>query len=346
MKRFRTAVVGCQIGARHVKAYLGLPYHYEVVALCDTNADLLHSLSAQHGGIPTERDFATLLSQRRIDVVNICTPPHLHREQILAALEAGVHVICEKPIVGSVAEMDLLKDASRRTGRLIFPIFQMRYGHGVQKLRRLVERGVTGRCYVSTIETAWKRGAEYYSVPWRRTLSGSLGGCLQGHAIHALDILGEVVGRAQRVAAFTKTLVNPVETEDCVAAALEMVDGSLATVSVTLGSAREISRLRFCFERLVAESNTHPYDYASDPWEFTGASLAVDSEIEEALRDFFPGPEGYEAQFLESHGLLAGLLPARDTLADARAALELTTALYESAALGGMVSLAGTAVPA
>jgi len=339
LKPLRVAVVGCQIGARHVNAYRRLPGHYEVVALCDTNPERAHSLAAEAGDIAVVVDYAKLLARRDLDVINICTPPHLHEAQILAALDAGANVVCEKPLVGSLHDVDVLMTASRRAGRLIVPIFQSRYGHGLQKLLWLVEKGVTGRCYLTTIETAWKRGPEYYAVPWRRTWKGSLGGCLLGHAIHALDLLSQVVGPASRVAAFTKTLVNPVETEDCVSAALNMADGSLATVAVTLGSAREISRLRFCFERLVAESNTHPYDYSGEPWMFAGITPSVDREIEEALRDYPAGPEGYEAQFLHTHAALAGLSEPPVTIADARAALELTTALYASAKSGGIVAL-------
>lgn len=339
IRPLRVAVVGCQIGARHVDAYLRLPTRYTVVALCDTNRELARTLSGKYGGIPIEHDYETLLTRYKPDVVNICTPPHLHKAQVLAALEAGVHVVCEKPLVGSLRDLDLLTAASHRTGRLILPVFQMRYGHGVRKLLHLVTKRMTGRCYLSTIEIAWKRGPEYYAVPWRSTWRGSLGGCLQGHAIHALDLLGQVVGRASQVSAFAKTMVNPVETEDCVAAALNMADGSLASLAVTLGSASEISRLRFCFERLVAESNTHPYDFASDPWLFIGATAGVDRDIKEALRDFPAGPEGYEAQFLHAHASLAGTADPPVTLADARAALELTSVLYESADSGEAVSL-------
>jgi predicted dehydrogenase len=327
----RVAVVGCQIGARHVRAYQRLPGHYRVVALCDIDQARASALSAETGGIPVETDYNELLARHHPDIVNICTPPHLHGAQVHAALGAGAHVVCEKPLAGNLPEMDRLMAAARAAGRLIVPIFQSRYGHGFQKLLRLINAGATGRCYLTTIETAWKRGPEYYAVPWRRTWQESLGGCLLGHAIHALDLLSLAVGRACHVAAFTQTLVNPIETEDCVSAALHMADGSLATVAVTLGSARELSRLRFCFERLVAESNVDPYNFSSEPWVFAGATPAVDMEIEKILRDYPYGPEGYEAQFLHTHSAFTGLAAPPITMTEARAVLELATALYTSA---------------
>jgi predicted dehydrogenase len=209
----------------------------------------------------------------------------------------------------------------------------------VQKLKRLVDLGIAGRAYLATIETAWKRGDDYYAVPWRRTWKGSLGGCLLGHAVHAHDLLCYINGPVSRVQAFARTLVNPIETEDCAAASLEMADGSLASLSVTLGSARELTHLRFYFENLMAASNATPYDFASDPWEFAGASPEIDRRIREALKDFVPGPEGYVAQFLDAHDAMHGRRAGLTGLADARKAVELATAMYHSALHGTVVKL-------
>ena len=166
---------------------------------------------------------------------------------------------------------------------------------------------MTGRCYLTTVETAWQRGLDYYAVPWRASWQGALGGCLLSHAVHAHDMLSYIVGPVARVSAFGKTLVNPVETEECADAALQMADGALATLAVTLGSVEEISRLRFCFQHLVAESNTRPYDNSSEPWSFIGKSPEVERDITEALHGFQPEQEGYDGQFLHMHrALVAG----------------------------------------
>ena len=93
------------------------------------------------------------------------------------------------------------------------------------------------------------------------------------------------------------TLVNPIETEDCGAVSLEMADGSLCTLALTTGSAHEISRHRFCFQHLSAESHTAPYRSSSDPWKFTGDSPELDARIQETLRRFVPQPDGFAGQF-------------------------------------------------
>lgn len=309
------------------------------MAVCDADRIRAQTLAEELGNVEWVESYEALLQRGDLDVVSICTPPYLHFDQISQALDVGCHVICEKPLVGSLRALDLLEERVVSGDRMVVPVFQMRFGAGLQKLKRLVERGLAGRSYLTTIETAWNRGDDYYSVPWRRTWKGSLGGCLLSHAVHAHDMLCYINGPVARVQAFAKTLVNPVETEDCATASLELANGSLASLSVTLGSVRELSRLRFCFEHLVAESNVTPYDCSSDPWSFSGSTAAIDRNIEEELNKFVPGPEGYDAQFLDAYGMIEGDGTGTTRLADARTSVELAASLYHSAASGRPVSL-------
>ena len=202
-----------------------------------------------------------------------------------------------------------------------------------------MERGVTGRAYLTTVETAWRRRPAYYAVPWRAKWATELGGPVVNLAIHAHDLVQYVLGPPRSVFAHLATLVNPVETEDCVAASLEMADGSLCTLSATVGSAHEISRHRFCFGNLSAESNTEPYRNTHEPWIFTADTPEIAAQVSAALASFTPLPEGFAGQFYRLHHALrtGGELPV--TLADARAAIELMTAIYHSARTGAPVRL-------
>jgi predicted dehydrogenase len=85
----------------------------------------------------------------------------------LQVLESGKHVILEKPVAGSLKQVDDLIRAEEQSGRRVMPIFQYRFGQGAQKLKMLIERGLAGRCYLTTVETAWRRKPAYYEVPWR-----------------------------------------------------------------------------------------------------------------------------------------------------------------------------------
>jgi predicted dehydrogenase len=148
-----------------------------------------------------------------------------------------------------------------------------------------------------------------------------------------------ILGPARTVFARTVTRVNPIEVEDCVAIAMEMSDGSLGTISVTLGSAAQISRHRFTFRNLSAESNTEPYANSAEPWVFSFPEEKQDERIERALSEFTPSAEGYEGQFRRfSHSFKqATVLPV--SLADARRVLEFIAAVYYSAESGEHVSL-------
>ncbi|MGD0091820.1 MAG: Gfo/Idh/MocA family oxidoreductase [Planctomycetota bacterium] len=354
---FRVAVVGCGIGAAHAAAWRALGGLFELRAICDVDrakagqlaqGSVSYGLYPAGGAKPDQQparpaevvtDFAELCGREDVDIIDICTPPHLHYAQCRAALAAGKHAICEKPLVGSLKEVDELAAAEQRSGKRLMPIFQYRFGHGLQKLKYLIEQGLAGKAYLSTVETSWRRRSDYYAVPWRGKWKSELGGCLLGHAIHAHDGLYYALGPARRVFARTATRVNPIETEDCASVSLEMSDGSLASLSVTLGSAEEISRLRFCFAGLAAESHTAPYKSGCDPWKFTGDTPELQTKIDEALARFVPQPEGYEGQFSRLHKSLTEGRELPVTLADAHNALELVTAMYHSAATHKPVQL-------
>ena len=327
----KVGVVGCGIGRPHVEAYRSLPEQFEVAAICDLDDERLRQVATAHAIPRTTTDFRALCAMDDLDVIDICTPPYLHVAQTLQALESGRHVICEKPLAGSLKEADQVAEAEQRSGCRVMPIFQYRFGHGIQKLKFLVAQGIAGRAYLTTVETAWRRRAAYYAVPWRARWATELGGPLVNLAIHAHDLVYDLLGPARSVSAHLTTLVNPIETEDCVAATLEMADGSLCALSATTGSAREISRHRFCFANLSAESNTEPYRNTSDTWTFTGDSPEIDEQIRDALTTFAPLPEGFAGQFSRFHRALDSGSELPVTLADARAALELITAIYHAA---------------
>lgn len=339
MTPIRVVVIGTGIGNVHVAAYKALPDQFEVVAVCDRDEAKGRELAARYQIPRIYTDFDEACRQDDVQVIDICTPSYLHFPMARQALAAGKTAIVEKPIAGSLAEIDQLIADEQATGQRIMPIFQNRFGLGLQKLRHLVDQGVTGKAYLTTIETAWRRRPEYYAIPWRGKWATELGGPLVTLAIHAHDALHHILGKAKRVFALTTTRVNPIQTEDCISASLEMADGSLCSLSVTTGSAKEISRHRFCFSQLVAESNAEPYSNTSEPWQFIGDSAAAQEQIDAALAAFHPQREGFAGQFARfAEALRTGAeLPV--TLGQARNAAELITAIYASAQTGQPVEL-------
>jgi len=339
MNKLKIGVVGSGIGEQHIWAWQNLPEQFEVTAICDINEARARQLAETYAIPHVVTSLETLCRMDAVDVVDLCTPSHLHFEQSRQSLAAGKHVICEKPPAGSLQEIDELIRLETQSGKRMMPIFQYRFGHGAQKLKFLMDEGLTGPAYLSTVETAWRRRADYYAVPWRGKWNTELGGPVVTLAIHAHDLLTYLLGPIKSVFARATTLVNSIETEDTVAASLEMNDGSLATLSITTGSAHEISRYRYCFQNLTAESNINSYRSTWEPWYFTGDSPEIDQKIQETLSRFEPLPEGYEGQFWRFHQALHNNTELPVTLAEGRVSLELITALYASAQTGRPVEL-------
>lgn len=326
----RVAVVGLGIGRMHVLSYKELRRSYRVVAVCDVDAERASEVAGWLRDVRAETDIEAVLGADDVDVVDLCTPPAQHREQIERCLRAGKDVICEKPLVGSVREVDEVAAIAAETGGTVMPILQYRFGGGVQKLRHLVDADLAGRAYVANIDVAWRRGADYYAVPWRGRWDTELGGVLLSHAVHALDMALFILGPPAGVWARTATLVNDIEVEDSAAVTLRFRSGALATLSATLGSVAEISRHRFTFEHLSAESGTEPYTNSADPWDITVADPDHQGRVDDALAELPAQGEDYIGQ-LERYALTrAAGDPPPVTLADARTLLEVVTAMYVS----------------
>jgi predicted dehydrogenase len=336
----RVAVIGCGVGRNHIaQGYRRHPDGFRVQALCDIDAARLAAVGDEFSVPRRTTMFDDVLRMDDVDIVDICTPVALHFEQILSALSAGKGVVCEKPVVGSLAEIDRLIAAEKAAAGRVMPIFQYRFGDGVQKAKRIIDLGIAGKPYLATVETAWKRTAKYYETPWRGRWETERGGVLRMHAIHTHDLMTWLMGPVASVFARAATRVNPIEVEDCAVASLVMRSGALVSLAATLGSQREISRLRLCFEQVTLESASVPYSPGDDPWEIVPASPEAEARIADGLAHYRPVPSRYEGQFGAYQAALVTGDPLPVTLVDARYSLELATALYHSAATGTPVAL-------
>lgn len=339
-KCWTVAVIGCGIGRSHIaEGYARLPGRFEVRTLCDLNEERLATVADEFAVPRRTVSFDAVLAMDDIDIIDICTPPTLHFPQAVAALAAGKQVVCEKPLVGSLREIDQFGAAEAKAVGRIMPVFQYRFGNGLQKARRIIEKGLAGKPYLATIETAWRREADYYAVPWRGRFETELGGALLTHAIHAHDMLTFLMGDIASVFARTATRVNAIEVEDCAVASLVMQNGALASLAATLGSAQEISRLRLCFEHVTFESSLAPYAPGDDPWQIVATSPEAEMRIAQALEGWHFVPSRFEGLLASYHQALESKGPLPVALADARRSLELITALYHAAETGAAVNL-------
>jgi predicted dehydrogenase len=207
-------------------------------------------------------------------------------------------------------------------------------------LRRLIGAGLAGKPLVASLETHWNRQSAYYDVQWRGRKATELGGAVLGHAIHTHDLLTFTLGPVHRVFAKVATRVNAVETEDCAAICLEMKSGALVTSSVTLGAADELTKLRFCFTDLTAESpGVPPYQPAEGEWRIVPRGTRQQAEIDAALQGFTPRQQSFSGLLEALHPALEEKSPWPLTLQDAYQSLELVSAIYYSSATNSAVEL-------
>ena len=179
------AIVGCGVIApTHAKA-LELDGRVRIRWACDTDP-------AQVGRVAAERfstRFADILSDSAVQLVHICTPHQTHAELVTAALAAGKHVVCEKALATSPADVSRMVAAAARRSELVASgIFQHRFRPLARRLVELVRGGDFGRLARIQVEFRCTRTSAYYaSGPWRGRWAGEGGGLMINQAIHTLD---------------------------------------------------------------------------------------------------------------------------------------------------------------
>ncbi|WP_338721654.1 Gfo/Idh/MocA family oxidoreductase [Devosia sp. XK-2] len=334
------AVVGCGIGRSHiVEGYLPNADKFKVAALCDLNPERLVEVGEEFGIERRVVNFDDLLAMDDIDVIDVCTPPGAHFMMVTEALKAGKHVVCEKPLVGSLQDVDAIIEVEKAAKGKLMPVFQYRFGNGIEQAKTIIDAGIAGKPYCGTVETMWRREAPYYAVPWRGKWKTELGGVLMGHAIHPHDIFTYLMGDIAKVFGRVATRVNPIEVEDTISASLEMKSGALASFTATLGSVDEITRIRLQFENVTIESDHAPYNPGKELWKILPRNDEVKARIDQALANWQHVPSRFQTQMARFHDAIfaKGELPV--TSADSRRALELVTAFYHSSSTHSEVTL-------
>lgn len=328
------AIVGAGgIAALHVKAVRAQRDRAQLVAAVDVDPDQLAAFCARHRVRGRYTDLGEMLKWERPDLVCVATPPALHAELSIACLEGGAWVLCEKPLCGSLAELDEIAAAERRTGRRCASVLQWRFGSAAQYLKGLIERGALGRPLVGLCQTTWYRDAAYYEKPWRGGWDNELGGVSLGHGIHAMDLFLWLFGGWQEVSAMTGTLDRPIEVEDASVAAVRFQSGALGSVVNSVLSPREETYIRLDFQRATVEVRAL-YSYRNRNWTFTAAPASPGAGAWQI-------PEDRGSSHAAQLGCLLDCLDAGQAppagLSDVRPTFEFLSGLYRSAAEGRAV---------
>ena len=186
MNKIRFAIVGFgNIGTRHA-GHIMHNTATELVAVCDSNAAVAAKVPQ---GVGFYTSLEDMLSQSEVDVLCVCTPNYLHETHTITGLQAGLHVVVEKPMALSTAECDRMIAAGEQSGKMIFAVKQNRYNPPVAEVKKLVADGRLGQVYMVQVNCFWNRGDAYYSEGDWRGKKAKDGGCLFTQFSHFVDIM-------------------------------------------------------------------------------------------------------------------------------------------------------------
>ena len=239
------AIIGVANGfPPHARSLVDLKDRVRVVwAVARTTARL--QPVADEFGFPVTTDLAAALADPAVDAVLVLTPANTHLDMVEAALAAGKHVLCEKPLEVTVARAEALVSAGRRSGRRLGVVFQQRFRPGNMRLKQLLTEGALGEIQAAWLTVPWWRPQSYYDEPGRGVLARDGGGVLITQAIHQIDLFRWLVGISSVEASQLRTTkVHRMETEDYASALIRLGNGAPGTIVATTaaypGSAGEI----------------------------------------------------------------------------------------------------------
>ena len=244
MKPYRIGIVGYSFGRIHAEAYRQIPFYLDVgapielVGVATSRPETARQAQAEAGFALATADWRELVASPDVDIIHVCTPDDLHHPIAAAALAAGKHVYCEKPLARTVAEAEDLYDRARASGRVAQIAFQMRFGSAVQAARRLIQDGTLGEI-TSFRLTFLHSGYEDPERPltWRLDSARTGGGVLYDLGSHAVDLLTFLLGRPRRVMGLTRTFIKerPVATGSDRKAPVNVDDVALVTMEMEAG---------------------------------------------------------------------------------------------------------------
>ena len=341
----RIGIIGTgSIASAHIDGYLAFPDDCEIVALADVMPGKAAERAAQSGLTDAVGydDPLRMIAEARLDLVSIATPPSTHAALSIAALDAGIHVLVEKPMAPSLEECDAMLAAQKRSGRLLSVVAQNRFRDDLAMLKAVVDSGLLGSISHVRVDSAWWRGLPYYDLWWRGTWEKEGGGCTLNHAIHHIDLLLWLLGSPTEITAMLANAQHDnSEVEDLSVAVFRYRRGlaQLTSSVVHHGEEQQIviqgerARVSQPFEVMAERS-----DAAGFPAKGGDADRVAAIEAVVAARE----PLTHLGHRGQIGDLLAAITEGRAPIADGqdgRNAIEVVTAIYKAGIERQLVTL-------
>ncbi|HOV64591.1 MAG TPA: Gfo/Idh/MocA family oxidoreductase, partial [Spirochaetia bacterium] len=233
-EKIRFGLIGYgKVAALHARA-LGTIPHGELVAVCGRHEEKRDAFARQWG-LSSRQDVGEMVKKDRIDAVLVTTPHPQHVPDALAALQAGCHVLVEKPLALSVSDCESLISESQARGKLLSVISQRRWYPSCMRIRRAIDDGLLGLPALGQLTIlGWRDEAYYQSDPWRGSWEKEGGGVIVNQAPHQFDLLCWYLGEVAEVYGRWANVNHPyIEVDDSAVATVRFTPGGLASIFVS-----------------------------------------------------------------------------------------------------------------
>jgi predicted dehydrogenase len=262
MDKVRVGIIGIgNMGTYHAKNIIGgaVP-QLELTAVTDGSPERRKWAAENLSGVTVYAQSEELMAGKLCDAVIIASPHYQHPALTIKALEAGLHVMCEKPAGVYTRQVKEMNAAADKSGLVFALMFNQRTNCLYREMYRLVKEGELGAIKrVNWIITDWYRTQSYYdSGSWRATWAGEGGGILLNQCPHQLDLLQWICGMPSKIRAFCHNgKWHDIEVEDDVTAYLEYSNGATGVFITSTGDAPGANRFEITLEygKLVCENN-------------------------------------------------------------------------------------------
>jgi len=309
----RVGLIGAKLQARRRLPVLQSFPDTELVVISAAHMESARALATKIGCEATE-GWESVVRRSDLDAVVVCTPPYLHAQTCIAAMESGKHVLCEKPLARTLQEAEAMVKAAKANRVKLKCGFNHRYHPGVQKARELLDQGRIGE--PSFIRCRYGIGGRLgYEKEWRANPEMVGGGQLMEQGIHAVDLSRWFLGEFREVAAFTANYFWKTEPlEDNAFILLRTEDGKIASIHSSLTQWKNLFSFEifgsdgyivveglggsYSTERLVSGRREFQKPFAEEVIEFRGEDRSWYEEWNEFVacieEDREPSGSGYD----------------------------------------------------
>ncbi|MBE7052671.1 MAG: Gfo/Idh/MocA family oxidoreductase [Ruminococcaceae bacterium] len=233
MEKLKLGIIGCgSIATWHAKA-IKMSKNGILAGVADAKKENAKRFSENNENVKYFDSIDEMLKSDEIDAVTICTPSGFHASVALEAINAGKHVLIEKPLAITNEDCQKVIKAAKEKGVCAGVISQHRFIEAIQELKGFVSGGKLGKLITADLLMKYYRSQEYYdSSAWRGTWALD-GGALMNQGIHGVDLLLYIMGPVKRVFGCINTLTHDIEAEDTSVATVEFQNGALAVIQST-----------------------------------------------------------------------------------------------------------------